>query len=80
MQLNQLEDAREAMGKASSYRFADLIDATAAGAGERKLTGPAKLILSVAKADLAAKDAAAFKKAVTVERLNFPPAAQKKAK
>jgi hypothetical protein len=80
MQLNQLDDAREAMGQAASYRFADLIDATAAGAGERKPVGPAKLILSVAKADLMTKDAAAFKKAVAVERLNFPPAPEKKVK
>lgn len=80
LQLNQLEDAREAMGQAASYRFVNLIDVSDPGVVKRKPTGPAKLILSVTKADVAAKDAAALKKAVVVERLNFPPAAEKGAK
>ena len=38
-----------------------------------KNTAPAKLVLTVSKADIdAAKDAAAFKKLVKAERVNFP--------
>lgn len=75
--LGHLEDAKQALEKATSVR----VELGTGSTGDTpKAVGPAKLILSVAKADLTAKDAAAFKKAVTVERVNFPPAEPKKAK
>lgn len=77
LQLGHLDDAKAALEKATSIQ----IESVSAKSAERlKPVGPAKLVLSVAKADLAAKDAAAFKKAVAVERLNFPAADEKKAK
>ncbi|MEO2091531.1 MAG: tetratricopeptide repeat protein [Gemmataceae bacterium] len=77
LQLGHLEDAKQALEKDTAVR----VELSAGSTGDTpKAVGPAKLILSVAKGDLAAKDAAAFKKAVTVERVNFPPAEPKKAK
>lgn len=75
--LGHLEDAKQALEKATAVR----VELSTGSTGDTaKAVGPAKLILSVAKGDLAAKDAAAFKKAVTVERINFPPAEPKQSK
>ncbi len=76
LHLGHLEDAKQALEKATAVRV-EL--ATGSTGDTPKAVGPAKLILSVAKTDIGATGAA-FKKAVTVERVNFPPAAEKKAK
>ena len=89
--LGHLEDAKQALEKATSVR----VELGTGSTGDTpKAVGPAKLILSVAKADLAKKPntdgmewvkvvpflQAEFRKLVTVERINFPSAEAKKAK
>lgn len=63
------EQAKQALEMATGFVVLEVTPTTVPA----KLSGPAKLILTVSKADVdTAKDAAAFKKAVMVERLNFP--------
>jgi tetratricopeptide (TPR) repeat protein len=77
LHLGHLEDAKQALEKATAVR----VELGTGSTGDTpKAVGPAKLILSVAKADAAAKDVAAFKKVLAVERVNFPPAEVKKTK
>lgn len=73
LQLGKLDDAKEATETAVSFRIGIAPTQPAA-----KPVGPAKLILSVSKADADAKDLAGFKKVVAVERVHFPAAAEKK--
>ena len=66
---DQPERAKEALEMATGFVAVEVTPTTVPASS----TTPAKLIVSVTKADIdAAKDAAAFKKAVKVERLNFP--------
>jgi hypothetical protein len=65
---DQPVSAKLALEMATEFVVQDVTPTVAAA----KTTAPAKLILTVSKADIdGAKDAAAFKKAVKVERVNF---------
>jgi hypothetical protein len=71
---DQPDRAKEALDMATGFVVLEVSPISTPA----KSTGPAKLILTVGKADIdAAKDAAAFKKAVKVERLNFPEEGKK---
>jgi hypothetical protein len=62
------DEAKKALELATEFVVLEVTPATAPSP-----TAPAKLIVSVSKADVdGAKDAAAVKKAVKVERVNFP--------
>lgn len=88
LQLGHVDDAKAALEKATSLTVKV---SEAKAADTPKAVGPAKLILSVAKADLMKKPntdgmewvkvvpflQAEFKKAVTVERVNFPAEVKK---
>lgn len=66
---DQPEKAKEALDMAVGFVVLEVTPTTVPA----KSTAPAKLILTVRKTDIdAAKDAAAFKKAVKAERVNFP--------
>jgi hypothetical protein len=67
--LNDLHEAGAALEKARNLK----IELSQGGATSTKPVGPAKLILSVSKTDIGATGAA-FKKAVRVDRVNFPAA------
>lgn len=71
---DQPDKAKWALGMATGFVVTDATPA----AVPAKTTAPAKLVITVSKADLdAAKDAAAVKKAVKTERVNFPAEAKK---
>ncbi len=66
---DQTERAKEALELATGFVVLEVSPISTPAAS----TGPAKLIVTVSKADIdAAKDATAVKKAVKAERLNFP--------
>ncbi len=66
---DQTERAKEALEVATGFVVLEVSPISTPTAG----TGPAKLIVTVSKVDIdAAKDGAAFKKAVKAERVNFP--------
>lgn len=66
---DQPERAKEALEMATGFTVLEVTPTTVPATS----TAPAKLIVSVTKADIdGAKDAAAFKKAVKMERVNFP--------
>ncbi len=66
---DQTERAKEALDMATGFVVLEVTPISTPA----KNTAPAKLILSVSKADIdIAKDAAALKKVVKAERLNFP--------
>lgn len=66
---DQPEKAKLALDLASGFIVLEVTPTTVPASS----TAPAKLILTVSKSDLdAAKDTAAFKKAMKVERMNFP--------
>lgn len=68
---DQPDRAKEALDMATGFVVLEVTPTTVPPSA----TGPAKLIVSVTKTDIdAAKDAAAFKKVVKVERVNFPDA------
>jgi hypothetical protein len=69
-----LHEAGAALEKARNLK----IELSQGGATSTKPVGPAKLILSVSKTDLGATGAA-FKKAVRVDRVNFPAVPEKTA-
>jgi hypothetical protein len=66
---DQADRAKEALDMATGFTVLEVSPISTPASS----TAPAKLIVSVSKADIdAAKDAAALKKTVKVERLNFP--------
>jgi hypothetical protein len=75
----EVDRANSALDMARKFKV-ELASTTAAPAREKEVPVPAKLVISVAKADVdkAADDPAAFKKAVKVETVGFPPADRKK--
>ncbi len=72
------EKAQAALDMARKFKIE--LAAADAPAKEKSVPVPAKLVISVAKADLdrAGDDPAAFRKAVKVETVGFPPADKKK--
>lgn len=73
LQLGHLDDAKAALEKATTFK----VELAQGGATGTKPVGPAKLILSVMKTDIGA-EAAAFKKSIRIDRMNFPEAEEKK--
>lgn len=68
---DQPDRAKEALDMATGFVVLEVTPTTVPA----KATGPAKLILTASKVDIdASKDAAAVKKVVKVERVNFPDA------